>query len=206
VGPETEYLTPEMASPGDVIVITKGAAVEATGIFSHLFPATIERELGEETLRKGQDLFYRMSTVDDALTAVEVGVREKGVTSLHDATECGVIGGIYEVAQASGTGVLIYRDEIPVDEAVEKICRLFGMDPLISISEGTLIITVRPDKKGELLARLSDRGILAREVGVMLKREEGFWIESPGGREELEHPRIDPFWSAIDRAMREGLN
>ena len=206
VGPETEYLTPEMASPGDVIVITKGAAVEATGIFSHLFPATIGRELGEETLRKGQDLFYRMSTVDDALTAVEVGVREKGVTSLHDATECGVIGGIYEVAQASGTGVLIYRDEIPVDEAVEKIRRLFGMDPLISISEGTLIITVRPDKKGELLARLSDRGILAREVGVMLKREEGFWIESPGGREELEHPRIDPFWSAIDRAMREGLN
>ncbi len=202
VGPEDEYLTPEMAEPGDIVVITKGAAIEATGIFSHLFPHVIEKELGPNVLKRGQELFFKMSTVDDALAAVKIGVRDDGVTAMHDATECGVIGGVYEVAQASGTGVLIYKDEIPVDDAVRAITDFFGMDPLISISEGTLIITVKPHKKDDLLKVLEDHGILAKEVGVMLKKEEGFWIEHNGVREKLEHPRIDPFWEAIDKALK----
>lgn len=205
VGPEDRYLTPEMARPGDRVVITKGAAIEATGIFAATFPRTIERELGEAVAEAGQALFYQMSTVDDALTAVTVGVRDQGVTAMHDATECGVLGGLYEVAEASGVGLEVYLDRIPVPPAVEAITRHFGMDPYTSISEGTLILTVRPEKTQALLEALARKGIEAAEIGEVLPAEEGRWLVTPEGRKPLEHPRVDPFWGAIRRAFEEGL-
>jgi hydrogenase maturation factor len=205
VGPEDKYLHPGMGRPGDAIVITKGAAIEATGIFACAFPKTIEKNLGAATLEKGQDLFFKMSTVDDALTAISIGVRDDGVTAMHDATECGVIGGLFEVAQASGTGIVVEKDRIPVPPAVLAICSHFGMDPLTSISEGTLIITVRPEKVQNLLAALKARGIAAEAIGHLVEEEKGFNIVEGGKQHSLAHPRVDPFWSAMKEAMEKGL-
>ncbi len=205
VGPEDRFLHPGMGRPGDVIVITKGAAIEATGIFACAFPDTIGRNLGPDVLREGQDLFYKMSTVDDALAAVGVGVRDEGVTAMHDATECGVIGGLFEVAQASGTGIVAEREKIQVLPAVDAICSHFGMDPLTSISEGTLIITVRPGKAGALLETLRARGIAAEAIGELVAKDEGFYMIEGGKRRPLLHPRVDPFWNAMKDAMEKGL-
>ena len=77
---------------------------------------------------------------------MSVGVRENGVTAMHDATECGVWGGLYEVAQAAGLGARIEKEKIVVEEGVAEICRLFGIDPYASISEGTLIIACKAHK------------------------------------------------------------
>ena len=205
VGPEDKYLTPEMARPGDVVIVTKGAAIEATGIFASTFVETIRRDLGADILEEGQKLFYQMSTVEDALTAVQAGVRDEGVTAMHDATECGVIGGIYEVAEASKVGVIFDKDKIPVLPAVEAITRRFWMDPYISISEGTLILTVRPEKADEVVRLLKGKGIQAVPVGEILPRDQGRWIIENGVKKPLEHPRVDPFWAAIKRAFEEGL-
>jgi hydrogenase expression/formation protein HypE len=204
-GPEDKYLHPGLASPGDVIVVTKGAAIEATGIFACAFPETVRTELGEDVLRDGQDLFFKMSTVDDALAAVRVGVRDDGVTAMHDATECGVIGGLFEIAQASGTGILVEKQKIPVLPAVRAICDYFGMDPLISISEGTLLICVKERKVQQLLSSIRSAGIAAEPIGRLLPGEQGFWIIEDGERRPLEHPRVDPFWGAMKQAMDDQL-
>jgi hydrogenase expression/formation protein HypE len=205
VGPEDTYLHPGMGKPGDAIVITKGAAIEATGIFACAFPKTIEQSLGLDTLREGQDLFYKMSTVDDALAAVSIGVRDKGVTAMHDATECGVIGGLFEVAQASGTGIAVEKEKIPVPPAADAICSHFGMDPLTSISEGTLIITVRPERADDLVGTLRAEGITAETIGRLVDKNRGFHIIEGGKRKPLAHPRVDPFWNAMKEAMEKGL-
>jgi hydrogenase expression/formation protein HypE len=205
VGPEDKYLHPGMGRPGDVIVITKGAAIEATGIFASAFPETIGKNLGAAILAEGQELFYKMSTVDDALAAVSIGVRDEGVTAMHDATECGVIGGLFEVAQASGTGIVVEREKIPVPPAARAICSYFGMDPLISISEGTLIITVRPGRAEDLLRALGAAGIAAEAIGQLAEKREGFNIIEGGERRELAHPVVDPFWNAMKEAMERGL-
>ena len=205
VGPEADYIHPGMAEPGDTIVVTKGAAIEATGIFACAFPETIRHELGEDILREGQDIFLKMSTVDDALTAASIGVRGQGVTAMHDATECGVIGGLFEIAQASHTGIAVDIDKVPVPRAAAAICRHFGMDPMISISEGTLLIAVKHRKAETLLATLRAKGIAAEAIGEILARQEGFWMLQDGKRRPLVHPRVDPFWPAMGRAMEAGL-
>ncbi|MBP2669494.1 MAG: hydrogenase expression/formation protein HypE, partial [Deltaproteobacteria bacterium] len=154
IGPKDRYVTPNMARPGDVVIITKGAAIEAAGLFAVTFPQRVAQRYGESAAREAEKIFWQMSVVEDALTAVEAGVREAGVTAMHDATECGVWGGLVEVAQASGVGMTIDKDKIIVQDAVRMVCELFGLDPYSSISEGTLIITCRPQKAHEVIRRL----------------------------------------------------
>ena len=77
------------------------------------------------------------------------------------------------------------------------------MDPYTSISEGTLIITCRPHKSGELISRLHDKGIQASNIGEVVPENKGLHYYENGKSYELVHPRIDPFWCAFKEAMEE---
>ena len=137
-----------------------------------------------------------MSTVEDSLTAASVGLRDGGVTAMHDATECGVFGGLYEMAHAAGVGMEVEVAAIPVQDDIGKICRHFDMDPYTSISEGTLLVTCRPAKAADVLA---DKGIPTAQVGTC-SATQGVRLHEAGRSRKLEHPRIDPFWEAFARA------
>lgn len=203
VGPKDQYVTPAMAQVNDLIVITKGAAIEASGLFAVTFPQKIADRYGEQFAGEAEQLFWQMSVVEDAMTAVAVGVRENGVTTLHDATECGIWGGLFEIAQASGVGIVIEKEQIIVQEPVRKVCDLFGIDPYISISEGTLIATCRPHRANELMERLGDKGIPATVVGEITEADQGLHYFEDGHKHELIHPRVDPFWAAFGKAASE---
>ena len=201
VGPADRYVTPRMARCGDAILITKGAAVEAAGLFAAALPHRLAEAFGKAFARKAQDIFWQMSVVDDALTAAGAGVRDDGVTSMHDATECGIWGGLYEVARASGVGMAIDKESIIVQDAIGRICDLFGIDPYASISEGTLILTCRPHKADDVLKRLARRKIPASIVGEVVKASRGITVREGKRRRRLEHPRVDPFWAAFGREL-----
>jgi hydrogenase maturation factor len=205
VGPEDRYVTPRGARPGDKVIITKGAAIEASGLFAVTFPDKVAGAYGGDFAREAERLFYQMTVVKDCLTAVEVGVRDEGITAMHDATECGVWGGLFEVAEASGVGMTIDKGAIIVQEAVEKICALFEIDPYTSISEGTLVVTCRPKKAGAVVSRLSEKGVAASVVGEVVPKEKGITYSEGGKAVTLEHPKVDPFWGAFDREMRAAI-
>jgi len=200
IGPKESYITPAMATPGDKVIITKGAAIEAAGLFAVTFPDRVAEAYDQATATAAEDIFWQMSVVEDAMTASKVGVRDDGVTAMHDATECGIWGGLAEVAQASGVGLRIQKDDIIVQEAVEKVCRLFGIDTFTSISEGTLIITCRPHKVNEVLERLAEKEIPASLVGEVVEASEGSKYYENGREHELIHPETDPFWVAFGKA------
>jgi len=203
IGPKDKYVTPNMARVGDHIIITKGAAIEASGLFAVTYPEKVAKHYGETVAREAEKIFWQMTVVEDALTAVAAGVREKGVTAMHDATECGVWGGLFEVAQASRVGMVIDKEEIIVQEPVKKVCELFGIDPYSSISEGTLIITCRPQKSSEVVQRLADRSIPASLVGEIVEAAQGMHYSEKGKIHPLLHPKVDPFWSAFGKAASE---
>jgi len=203
MGKKDAYLTPTMARVGDAVVVTKGAAIEATGLFGVTFPDRIAAALGQDVARAAEDLFYQMSVVKDALTAVEVGVHDAGVTAMHDATEGGVWGGLYEIAEASHVGMLVDRNGVVVRPEVQAVCDLFGMDPYISISEGTLLLTCRPEKASAVIDRLADAGISASRVGEVTPANQGIRLVENGRERELDHPRVDPFWNAFAQALTE---
>jgi len=204
VGARNRYVTPAMASPGEDVVVTKGPAIEAAALLAATFPNRVRRACGEEIARRADALFWQMSVVEDALSAASVGVREEGVTTMHDATECGLWGGLYEVARASRVGMRIEKERIPVPEEVEQVCRLFAIDPYASISEGTLVITCKKAVTGRVVSRLAERGILAAAIGETCPEEDGITLLADGKESALEHPRVDPFWRAFGEALAQG--
>lgn len=205
-GPIDKYVTSEMSKPGDVIVVTKTIALEAVAIFSSLYPNYIESKLGEYYLKMGKKLFYKMSTVQESLEASKFGLRDKGITSMHDATEGGIIGALYEIAEASGNGMLVDKDLIPLYEEVDEITKLFNMNPYKSISEGTLVLTVGKEYVDEFVKILLGNGIDATIVGEIKKREEGVKIKDKEGTKPLVHPGKDDFWNAISFASERNLS
>jgi len=197
IGELDQYVSPRFARAGDSIIITKGPAIEACGIFAAMFPGLLKEKFGEAFAVKADGIFNKMSVVADALAAVGVGVRDRGVTTMHDATECGVWGALYEVAQAAGLGVRVDKDKIVVEDCVPEICRLFDIDPYAAISEGTLVIACRPHKATEIVNALSEKGIPSSVCGELTDPSKGMLLVEGGKEKALVHPLVDPFWRAF---------
>jgi hydrogenase expression/formation protein HypE len=193
-----ERLIIPQARPGDAVIVSKGPAIETTGLMSAYFPRFLEERYGAEFVKKAQAMFYQMSTVKDALIAASV----KGVTAMHDATECGVFGGLCEMAQHSGVGMNIYLDEMIVQDEVKKTCGCFGIDPYCAISEGTLLATARREKAQDVINALKSEGIPASIVGEVTREGEAIYVFEKGAKRSLEHPKIDPFWSTFEEYLR----
>jgi len=201
IGGKDEYVTPKLASAGDKIIITKGPAIEATGILATMFPRLIEKEFGRAFSREAEKIFYKMSVVEDAMIAIGVGVRDKGVTAMHDATECGIWGGLHEFAQAAGLGVRVEKESIVVEDCVTEICSYFGIDPYASISEGTLIAACKEHKAQDVVKALARKGIRSSIVGELTKPNKGMVLVEKGKERKLKHPIVDPFWKAFYGAL-----
>lgn len=194
-----EFVTPAGAQAGDAVIITKGVAIEAAGVLScelggKLLGAGVPGHLVERARRR----FREMSVVADAAAAAAVG----GVHAMHDATEGGLERGLWEIAEASGTGLRIERDRVPVPEDVGAVCDFFKLNPFQVISEGTLVLTCDSAKTGDLLRGFEQAGIPAAEIGQVVPLEEGrCWIEDGGRKQDLLPPPVDHFWEAFFNAL-----
>ncbi|HEX9717589.1 MAG TPA: AIR synthase family protein [Actinomycetota bacterium] len=202
-GPEDRYVTPKMARPGDKVVVTKGAAIEATALFAATFPQRLAKGVGDDVVKAADALFERMTVVPEATVARRFGLRDQGVTAMHDATEGGVFGGLTEVAAASKVGMRVELATIPLRPEVRAVCEYVGMDPYTSISEGTLIATVVADRADAFVSALAEAGIESAVVGEVTEPELGTVLVTDRGEQPLEHPGLDPFWGAFGRWAEE---
>ncbi len=199
IGPEAALRGPHLARAGDVIVITKGPAIEATGLLAATFPARFVQSGGEAFQKEAEDVFFQMSVLEDCAIAREF----PGVHVMHDATECGVWGGLFEMAKAGGYGLRIDEQRIPVQPVIERTANLFGFDPFCAISEGTLLLVASPNDAAELVREYQSNGILAAIIGEVVPAVDGMYITGNQGTRPLEHPVTDPYWALVERLARE---
>lgn len=204
VAPENTVLTSKGARPGDELIMTRECAISASAILALSFPETIRNACGAETLQQAQQLFYATSAVHAAVTAVKAGIKEKGVTAMHDVTEGGVCGAMYELASASDCGVAVFAEQIPAGNAQQQICAHFGIDPLFSVGAGSLIIAAAPGKAEQIIEALKQENIPARVVGKLTEKEKGMTLWKEGKSETLIHPGEDPYWKAFFQAFQAG--
>ncbi len=200
------YVTSAMAQDHDDLVVTKSAGVEATGVLANSFPQTVRRKLGETTLRTAKRLLKSTSTVEDALTASSVGLRSEGVTAMHDVTEGGVLSAVLDVAEASGLQATVNQEAIPIYDEVQRVCRLFQIDPLRSLGQGCLIIACRPDRTDEVVRTLRKSRIPGTVIGKLSRRNGPSKIQTRYGTGRLSRLARDPYWNAywdsIHRRLR----
>jgi hydrogenase maturation factor len=200
---ESGYVTPAMAEEGDRVLVTKGPAIEATAVLAHSFPSKVREALGGSVLANAKHRIFQCSTVADASAAASVGLRE-GVTSMHDATEGGIVTALEELAFASGKEIAVDLRLIPVPEDVGKVCSLFGLNPFETLSEGTLLITCRPEKSALVKSRLKRNGIECFEVGEVRRGA----LRALGEKRDLRlsEASLPPeiYWDVYERGIEEG--
>ena len=189
LGSKDQITPPSNARVGDRVIITKGPAIEAAGILACQAEKTLEKEFGRDIVEKAKDYFLAMTVVEDALVAAPYA------HAMHDATEGGLLNGVYEIAAAADTGVTLFEDKIIIPKEIDAVCRYFNIDPLTSISEGTLVITAPPENTPRILDGLKQSGIAAWEIGEVTPKDRVF-VRSSGKREELAPVMVDPFWAA----------
>lgn len=121
---------------------------------------------------------------------------------MHDATEGGVIGGLYEIAAASEVGMEVEERLVLYPPEVRMVCEAFGLDPLYAIAEGSLLITARTRAVAGVLKNLSRAGIAASVIGRVTARPRKRLIRRTDGRiERLAIPTQDPFWPAFFKGL-----
>lgn len=197
--PEGGFVTPAMAGEGDTVLMTKHAGIEAALSMATSFPELSERLAGARQSRGARGLASSCTTVQDARAARKGGLRTR-VTSMHDATEGGVLGALAEMAAASGKAFHVEEDRIPLLPEVREVCRAFGIDPLRSMGEGALLITCRDGEEQGVEARLAGAGIGVRRIG-RVRRGEGLWISRGGERPRRFKQTSDPYWKAYAKAL-----
>jgi hydrogenase maturation factor len=204
LAPENQYIASNMSQPGDTIMMTKGVAIATTAILSRVFPETVEKAFGTEFLEKAKQYLQEFSVVDDALAAASVGLRNNGVTAMHDVTEGGLLGALYELSVASSIGLEVDLAEVIVPKEAGKICELFKISPYSTLSEGTLLLTVKPEKASTVQQALNFKGIKNAIIGKVTDPQQGKWVKKEGKRERLGKPPVDPYWGAYWKAYNEG--
>lgn len=206
IAPQGEMLTSKGAGEGDVIVITKESALIATSILALSFPEHVKKHCGAEIQQEASALFYETTALQAGITAAGLNTnKSKVVTAMHDATEGGIIGAIYEMSMASGCGVEINVDLLPTGAAQKSVCALFSIDPHYCIGAGSMIIAVKEANVSDLLEALKVKGIKATAVGKFTGGGQGRNITKDGITKPLSHPGTDPYWKAFYSAFAQGL-
>lgn len=185
-----KLVTSSGARPGDDIIVTKYIGLEGTAILALDFEGFLKERLPEETVKKAQQLVKNISVIEDGLTAGAVGV-----SAMHDITEGGLLGAVWEITEASGVGAEIYADRIPILPETRAICEVLGIDPLGLISSGSMLICTR---KGEEVVRaLSEKSIPATIIGSITS--EGRYIIKSGQKIPIAPPERDELFRAIEK-------
>ncbi|MFL7867320.1 MAG: AIR synthase family protein, partial [Anaerolineales bacterium] len=103
--PRQDLITPKGASPGDQILLTKGIPIEGTAILAREFVQQLEEQYTRKEIQQARAYLYDpgISVVRDAHLAIQAGK----VSAMHDPTEGGLSGALWELAEACGHRLVI---------------------------------------------------------------------------------------------------
>lgn len=172
---------------GDAVYVTKMLGLEAAAILAADFPEQIKAIVGAEGHKK-------MLLCTESLSVLQEGLLAAGsVHYMHDVTEGGLYGALYEASMAIGKGIYVDKRRVPVFDVMQDLCEALNCDIFRMISSGSMLM-IGPDQE-DILKKFQKAKIpLARigEVtadGIMVGDGTVTTKISPPERDELYHAR-----------------
>ncbi|EMA66714.1 AIR synthase related protein domain protein [Halorubrum aidingense JCM 13560] len=191
LGTTDRFVSSGGAAPGDRLLLTKGAGIEATAILATDFREECAAAgVPTDTLDAAAEFLDDVSVVSDA-----AAVRDHA-NALHDPTEGGLLTALVETATASGTELAVERDRVPVRPETRACCEALGVDPLATFGSGALLASVPPERVDEATDALEAAGIDAGVIGDVRAGSGGDGRVLVDGERLAEAPRDElyPLW------------
>lgn len=156
--PRRQLTTLRHIEPGQDVVVTKWIGLEATAILAKECEEELSARFPAGLVDVAKGFGKYLSVVKDARIAVDCGV-----TAMHDITEGGVFGALWEMASGAGVGLEVDMKKIPIRQETVEICEYFGLNPYQIMSSGSMMIVT--DQGHELVRRLEAEGIHGTVIG-----------------------------------------
>ncbi|MEE0751466.1 AIR synthase family protein [Frisingicoccus sp.] len=177
------------AKPGQDIVVTKWVGLEGTSIIASEREAELCTRYSREFVERAQGFIKYISVVPEAMAA-----RDFGVSAMHDVTEGGIFGALWEVAVAGGVGLSVDLKKVPLKQETVEICEFFDLNPYQLISSGSMLIAC--DRGHDLVSHLEKLGIHSAVVGKFTDNNDKIIIYDAGETRYLEPPKTDELYKA----------
>ncbi|MGL4730866.1 MAG: AIR synthase family protein [Clostridium sp.] len=183
-GKEMSAVSTRGAKLDDDIIVTKRLCIEGTSILVNDYKEKCREILNEEEMEIAKSYVNDISVVKEGIIAGDLKVH-----AMHDITEGGVLGALWEMAKGSNLGFEIYREKMPISNITKKLCSKFNIDPLRFISSGSMIIITDNGKKlVEELKKASIDGTIIGKItssnGILIENNKKNKVDPPE-RDEL---------------------
>jgi hydrogenase maturation factor len=173
---------------GQELVVTKWIGLEGTSILAKEHEERLKQKLPAEILKRAQEFDRCLSVVEDAKAAMTAGV-----SAMHDVTEGGIFGALWEIAEASGVGLEVDLKKIPIRQETIEVCECFDINPYLLISSGSMLIGT--DHGSRLVTELEKAGIHAAVIGYATEGKDRIVLNGEEKR-FLEPPKTDELFRA----------
>jgi len=179
------------AKEGDDLILTKGIFIEGTAIIAREKEEKLkEGGFKNDFIDKCKNFLYEpgISVYQEAILANS----NFEINAMHDPTEGGLGCGIVEIAKAANLGVSIEKEKIKILPEALKLSNFFGLNPLNTITSGSLLIAINSKNSNELIEKLNEQGIYASKIGEFTEKSQGLKIKGiDGAYKPLEYSEID---------------
>jgi hydrogenase maturation factor len=183
------YVSSGDARAGDIIMMTKSAGLEGSvALAQH---SNLRRRVPARVILRARGFRVRMSVVEDSVTAFQTGF----VSAMHDCTEGGVLGAVFEMSLASGLGFVLREEAVPVANETRLICRALSLDPLKLIGSGSVLLSVKKGKEAQVakalatVCRVTVIGEFTEKSRILIKKD--------GGEEAVSSAPEDELWRVL---------
>ena len=189
LSPEEGHISSAAAMPGMDVIMTGWIAMDGTSVLA------MERE--EELCGRFSRPFIDKAKTFRMLTGIagEAAVAAKsGAAAMHDASEGGIFGALWEFAEASGVGLEINLKKIPIRQETVEICEFFNINPYKLLSAGCLLIAAKDGN--QVVREIEKAGGHAVIVGVTTDSNDRVLLQE-GERRFLETVQTDEIYKVL---------
>ena len=186
---KSKLLTTKGLEPGDELVMTKWTGLEGTSILANEKFEELTKRYTADFISTAKTFIKYISVVKEAKIACDMGA-----CAIHDITEGGVFGAIWEMASASNLGIEVELKKVPIRQETVEICEYFDLNPYQLISSGSLLIGTKHGNK--LVEALEREGIAAAVIGKAVEGNDKVIIQEDE-RRYLEPPKSDELYKVI---------
>lgn len=150
---------------GDVVAVSKNVAIEGTSIIANERD-DIEEVLNDEEIKFAKSLSENISVLKESKIALKHGVKH-----MHDITEGGLYGALWETGAAISYGIRANYNDVPILDITKKIAEFYSIDPMKLISSGSMLMIFDKDEFEDFKSDAEKKGIKVTKIGEVTKEE-----------------------------------
>lgn len=188
---KSQLPNPKYIKPGHIVAMTKSAALEGTAILANDLEDKLSDKLTPEELETAKALTEKVSVLEEGRITHNVNIGY-----MHDITEGGVLGAIWEAAKATGFGMEIDYNAIPIHDVTRKMADILDFNPLELISSGSMLIILSPEGFETMKKDLNKKDITLTAIGKITEGKTPYLVVD-GEKKAIGSPKVDALYALI---------